>query len=158
MAEKRQISEVEKKAVLAQQLGSDGALRCFISGEVIGQDDDVEYDHVQPFSKDGETNTSNIRAVLKKHNRRKSDQSLYDVRDNLRLERLFEAKKNNIRLQDILELKDVEKRSTHAHTVDNLIRIDDGKSSFDFPLFHDSILDVSYFYGRIPVSWLENDD
>ncbi len=158
MTEKRQISDTEKKAVRAQQIGGDGALRCFISGEVIGPDDDVEYDHIQPFSKEGETSTANIRAVLRKHNRRKSDQSLYDVRDNLRLERLFEAKKNNIRLQDILELKEVEKLSTHAQKVGNLIKIDDGKASFSFPLFYDLILDVSYFYGRIPVPWLENDD
>jgi hypothetical protein len=158
MAEKRQLSEAEKQAVRAQQIGCDGSLRCFISGDVINDGDDIEYDHVHPFAKDGVTGSANIRIVLKDYNRRKSDQSLYEIRDNLRLERLFEAKKNNIRLQDIFELKDIEKRNTHAAPNGNAIKIDDGKSAREFPLFHDAILNVHYFYGRIPVSWLENDD
>jgi hypothetical protein len=158
MAEKRHLLEAEKQAVRAQQIGGDGSLRCFISGDIINDGDDIEYDHIRPYSKEGETSTANIRIVLKSHNRRKSDQSLYDVRDNIRLERLFEAKKNNIRLQDILDLKDITRRNTHAVPNGKVIRIDDGKSSLEFLLFHDAILDVPYFYGRIPVSWLENDD
>jgi hypothetical protein len=158
MAGKRQLSEAEKQAVKAEQIGSDGSLRCFVSGDIINDGDGVEYDHIHPFRKGGVTRRENIRIVLKKYNRRKSDQSLYDIRDNLRLERLFEAKKNNIRLQDIFELKDIEKRNTHAAPCENAIKIDDGKSAREFPLFHDAILNVPYFYGRIPVSWLENDD
>jgi hypothetical protein len=159
MVEKRQLSESEKQAVKVQQIGGDGSLRCFISGDIINDDDDdIEYDHIHPFSKDGETSTSNIRIVLKHYNRRKFDQSLYDVRDNIRLERLFEAKKNNIRLQDIFDLKDIEKRNTHATLNGSSIKVEDGKSALEFPLFHDAILGAHYFYGRIPVSWLENDD
>ena len=155
---KRQLTETDKQIVRQHQLSADGSLRCFISGEIIGDADEIEYDHIQPFAKDGETDIANIRIVLKGHNRRKSDQSLYDVRDNLRLERLFEAKKNNIRLQDIFELKEIRKSNTHAIENGGTIKIDDGKLSREFPLFHDAILQVSYFYGRLPVSWLENDD
>jgi hypothetical protein len=155
---KRLLSDIEKREVRDQQVASDGSLRCFISGDVINTEDSIEYDHVHPFSKDGETTTANIRIVLKTYNRRKSDQSLHDIRDNLRLERLFDARKNNIRLQDIFELKDIARRSTHATQNGTLIKIDDGISSFEFPLYYDAILDVQYFYGRIPVAWLENDD
>lgn len=158
MAEKRLLSDAEKQAVKAQQRGEDGSLRCFISGDIINDADEIEYDHIHPFSRDGETTTANIRIVLKVYNRRKSDQSLYDIRDNGRLERLFEAKKNDIRLQDILKLKDVERRNIHARTEDKAIHIDDGKTGLEFPLFYDVLLKVSYFYGRVPVSWLENDD
>jgi hypothetical protein len=158
MAEKRQLSEGQKQSVRAHQIGSDGSLRCFISGEIIDPSDEIEYDHIHPFAKDGETSTSNIRIVLKSYNRRNSDQSLYDVRDNLRLERLFDAKKNKIRLQDIFKLKDIEQDNTYATLNGTAIKIDDGESALEFPLFHDAVLDVSYFYGRIPVSWLENDD
>jgi len=118
----------------------------------------TEYDHIQPFSKDGDTAIANIRIVLKHHNRRKSNQSLYDVRDNLRLERLFESKKNHIKLQDILDLKDVKRRNTHCTTTDGVITIDDGTLKRTFTLLSDSILHVNYFYGRVPISWLENDD
>jgi hypothetical protein len=129
VVERRQLSDAEKQAVKAQQIGGDGSLRCFISGDIIDPNDDIEYDHIHPFAKDGETSTGNIRIVLKIYNRRKSDQSLYDMRDNVRLERLFEAKKNNIRLQDIFKLKDIEKRSTHAKTGDKAIQIDDGQTA-----------------------------
>jgi hypothetical protein len=155
---KRQISDSEKQTVRQQQILQDGSLRCFISNEIITEQDEIEYDHIQPFSKDGETSIANIRIVLEKYNRRKSDQTLYEVRDNLRLERLFESKKNNIKLQDILELKDVKHKNTHAVKKDASIHVDDGQVSREFPLFHDNILDVDYFYGRIPISWLENDD
>ena len=158
MSTKRQLVESDKQIVRQQQIQSDGSLRCFISGEIITDQDEIEYDHIQPYSKDGETSISNIRIVLKKHNRRKSDQSLYDVRDNLRLGLLFESKKNNIKLQDILGLKDVERKATHANITESQIKIEDGAISRTFQLLHDEILDVAYFYGRIPISWLENDD
>ncbi len=158
IGEKRNLSEVEKQQVRQQQTGSDGSLRCFISGEIISDSDEIQYDHIQPFSKGGETTPANIRIVLKEYNIRKSNQSLYDVRDNLRLERLFEEKKSKIRLQDILDLKEVQTNKTHSYITDDVIKIDDGNSPRNFPLFYDSILDVPYFYGRIPISWVENDD
>jgi CRISPR/Cas system Type II protein with McrA/HNH and RuvC-like nuclease domain len=112
---KRQINEEEKQQVVEMQRESDGSLRCFISGEIINlETDEIEYDHVEPYSKNGETSVSNIRVVLKTYNRRKSDQSLYEVRDNLRLERLFIEKKNSIKLQDILGLKGIERSSIHS--------------------------------------------
>jgi hypothetical protein len=155
---KRQLSELEKREVEKQQLSSDGSLRCFISGLIIQDGSDVEYDHIQAFGNDGETIVSNIRIVLKEYNRRKSDQTLYDVRDNLRLEQLFSDKKNSIRLQDIFNLKDLVKSNTHATLAGQSIAITDGKISSDFSLLFDEILNVHYFYGRIPVLWLENDD
>lgn len=155
---KRQLTESEKSTVRQQQLLPDGSLRCFISGDIISDQDEIEFDHIHPYSKDGDTSTSNIRIVLKTHNRRKSDQSLYEVRDNSRLERLFESKKNNIKLQDILELKEVERRNTHTAQSGESITVEDGQISRKFPLFQDEILGVAYFYGRIPIAWLENDD
>lgn len=154
----RQLSDSEKLIVRKQQIAADGSLNCFISGEVITDQDEIEYDHIHPFAKDGETSIANIRIVLKQYNRRKSDQSLYDVRDNLRLERLFKDKKNDIRLQDILKLKDVVCKNTHASCSDNSATISDGHIQKEFLLFYDEILKVYYFYGRIPVAWLENDD
>ena len=36
--------------------------------------------------------------------------------------------------------------------------INDGVCGKNFELLNDKILDVDYFYGRVPISWLENDD
>lgn len=155
---KRMLTDSEKLQVRQQQVDSDGVLRCFISGQIIGDDDAIEFDHIHAFVKDGETSVANIRVVIKELNRRKGSETLYDVRDNLKLERLFAERKNNIRLQDIFELKDVERRTTAAVITGNEISVEDGAKRLAFPLYHDAILDVPYFYGRIPVFWLENDD
>jgi len=155
---KRQISEREQEQVKQQQLEKDGSLRCFISGEVIGDTDDIEYDHIWPYSKQGDTDISNVRIVKKEYNRRKSDQSLYEVRDNLKLERLFNEKKNKIKLQDIFELKDIQQKTFHFSIVKDTITVSDGIDKRNFTLLFDKILNVQYFYGRIPIKWLENDD
>jgi hypothetical protein len=155
---KRQISDAEKEQVRQQQLDQDGSLRCFISGEVIGDIDIIEYDHILPYSKQGDSDLSNIRIVKKEYNRRKSDQSLYEVRDNLKLERLFNEKKNNIKLQDIFQLKEITEKAFHFTIQTDSITIDDGIDKRIFTLLFDTILNVQYFYGRIPIKWLENDD
>lgn len=155
---KRQISDAEKQQVRLQQQDKDGSLRCFISGEVIGDTDNFEYDHILPFSKQGDSDLSNIRIVLKDYNRRKSDQPLYEFRDNYKLEKLFNDKKNNIKLQDIFLLKEILPKSFHFTIEPDNIKIDDGIDKRNFSLFFDSILNVQYFYGRIPIKWLENDD
>jgi hypothetical protein len=155
---KRQLTDTEKQEVRKQQLELDDSLRCFISGEVIAKDDEIEYDHIQPYSKDGATDVVNVRMVLKKYNRRKSDQSLYEVRDNLRLDRLFETKQNNIKLQDIFFLKAVEKKNFHVAIQGGVLTIDDSVKKITFSLLRDKILNVDYFYGRVPIVWLENDD
>jgi hypothetical protein len=158
MATRRQLLASEKDTVRKQQMEADGSIRCFISGQPITESSDIEYDHLHPYAQDGETSLSNIRIVLKEFNRRKSDQSLYEVRDNLKLEGLFESKKNNIKLQDILELKGVKRKNFYARFAADAILLDDGTTKRSFALLRDNILGADYFYGRIPVEWLENDD
>ena len=53
---KRQLSDSEKLQVQKQQSDQNGILRCFISGEIITLNiDDIEYDHILPYAKQGET-------------------------------------------------------------------------------------------------------
>ncbi len=155
---RRQLTQTEKTEIRNQQLESDGSLRCFISGNIINDTDEIEYDHIKPDSKDGETDIPNMRITLKDFNRRKTDQSLYEVRDNLKLEKLFEQKKNTIKLQDILALKNILHKNTHVNQLLNSIKITDGHDDKEFQLFYDNILEVHYFYGKFPICWLENDD
>ncbi len=155
---KRQLTEKEKEEVRKQQIDADGTLKCFISGEVIGKDDVIEYDHIQAFAKEGETSLENIRIAKKGYNRRKSDQTLYDVRDNLKLERLFEEKNNKIKLQDIFDLKKVEHKSLSTKQENGTITIEDGLDKVTCPIFFDKLLDAEYFYAKIKNKWIENDD
>ena len=53
MAKKRQISEEEKGQVIEMQKGTDGSLRCYISGDILDlEKDEVEYDHIVAFADD----------------------------------------------------------------------------------------------------------
>lgn len=155
---KRLLTETEKLEVRKQQTDQHGVLRCFISGEIIDEHTAIEYDHIQPFSKNGETSVSNMRIVIKELNRRKSAESLYDMRDNLKLEKLFQERKNNIRLQDIFDLKEIKKVPTAANVSNHQIAIEGGGAQSTFQVYRDNILETNYFYGRIPAAWLENDD
>jgi hypothetical protein len=49
---KRQLTEPEKKQVLAQQ-GRNGVLYCFVDDHPIEDENDVEFHHIKPFSEDG---------------------------------------------------------------------------------------------------------
>jgi hypothetical protein len=155
----RQISNQEKEFVKENQKDTNGILRCFISGEIINEEtDEIEYDHLTAYSYDGPSDIVNVRAVLKEYNRRKKDQTLYDVRDQISIQKLYEKKQNNVKLQDILEYKGQKNTNTAMQINENTITIDDGSESRTISLLHDDILDVPYFYCKIPVRWIKNDD
>lgn len=154
----RQITEAQKDQVKKQQLDKNGNLICFISGEIIGPNDEVEYDHTTAFNANGATDIINVKVVLKKYNRRKSDQTLFDVRELFQLEKLYEKKVNNIKLQDILEYRGIQHENIGFELKDNKIKLYDSTDSYIYPVFHDSILNVEYFYAQIPIKWIYNDD
>ncbi len=154
----RQITESEKEIVKKNQISSDGNLMCFISGEIISPSDDIEYDHVHAFSYDGPSDIANIKVVLKHYNRRKKDQTLIDVRNQLMLEKLYFKNNNNIKLQDILSLKSITNVNVAFQEYPEKIAINDSSESRTFQLYIDPVLEISYFYGRIPIKWIQNDD
>ncbi|MDR1909189.1 MAG: ParB/RepB/Spo0J family partition protein [Spirochaetaceae bacterium] len=155
----RQISDREKEIVKRNQTGSDGVLRCFISGEIINDTDEIEYDHVTAFSYDGPSDIVNVKVVLKEYNRRKRDQTLYEVRDQIFIQRLYENRQNNVKLQDILEYKGQKNISIATINDHNShIILKDHSQEKNYQLLHDDILEVDYFYARIPITWVQNDD
>lgn len=154
----RQISEQDKSLVRKNQIDSTGILRCFISGEVIKDQDEIEYDHVTAYAYDGPSDIVNVKVVLKEYNRRKRDQTLFEVRDQIALERIYERKMNNVKLQDIIEYRGIESKNYSFEMQNNSITISDTLESRTFTLLEDPILKVRYFYGRLPVKWIKNDD
>jgi hypothetical protein len=155
----RQISESEKQIVLRNQKDSNGVLKCFISGEIIKEGiDEIEFDHLTAFSYDGFSDIVNVRAVLKEYNRRKKDQSLYEVRDQIYIQRLYEKKQNDVKLQDILEYKGHKSKNADICINDTIISISDSQEKREYNILHDETIDANYFYCRIPVKWIKNDD
>lgn len=158
---KRQITATEKSQVIAQQKSLDGLVYCFISGEAIAPDalDSYEFDHLTAWAEGGDSDVANVRAVLTKYNRQKGKKTLYEARDNYRLEKLFEEKKNSIKLQDIFQLKEIVTVPLVCHSATpGTVTIATGATPRTFATYDDPILQVPYFYARVPVQWLENDD
>jgi hypothetical protein len=154
----RQISEQEKGVVKKAQTGADGYLKCFITGEIIRVEDEVEYDHVTAYNYDGPSDIVNVRVVLKEFNRRKKEQSLFDVKNYIQLQKLFAKKQNNVKLQDILEYKGIIHKNFGIEVENSTVKIFDADDEYTFQFLHDDILDVNYYYGRLPLKWLQNDD
>lgn len=97
---KRQITEPEKEAVLAQKRRN-GLLFCFVDDHRIEDGHEVEFHHIKPFSEDGPTEVENIGAVCK---RRMRALSLSEFRDHLLMSRFFDHQDPR-RLDDLLALK-----------------------------------------------------
>ena len=54
------------------QKGTDGSLRCYISGDVLDvEKDEVEYDHILAFTDGGPSDINNVRVFRKKFNKEK---------------------------------------------------------------------------------------
>jgi len=159
MAKKRQITDEEKAQVIEMQKGTDGSLRCYISGDIIDPaTDEIEFDHIIAFANDGPSDVNNIRVFRKRFNKEKGKMTLLDYKDYYNLKRLYETKQNKVKLQDIFSFKGVANVSLSTNTQDRKIVITDGNNKREFELLHDPKLNVDYFYGQLPIDWIQNDD
>lgn len=154
----RQISEADKQVVKDNQRDSNGILHCFISGEVISDTDEIEYDHVTAYSYDGPSDIVNVKVVLKEYNRRKKDQTLFDVRDQMAISKLYESRLNNVKLQDILKYKGLSNKNVSVVINGDKVVVGDGEDDNTYDLLYDNILGTNYFYAQLPVKWVQNDD
>ena len=55
-------------------------------------------------------------------------------------------------------LKNVKIKKVYANQNADTISIDDSRDKKQYNLLFDKILDVQYFYGRVSIDWIENDD
>jgi ParB-like nuclease domain len=152
--QKRQISDVQKQAVLERQ-----GLRCFIDDHPIDSVEDAEFDHVHPFSENGVTAVENIAVVCKRHNREKRNLSLSEYRDRLTLRRFFEGARKR-RLDDLM----VEKLGSSGHGKPIAFEVDDGVVVLYLdgrqtrtPLMQCPATKEKYFFAAVPVTLLKND-
>jgi hypothetical protein len=154
MTQARQITDAEKQAVLRRQ-----GLRCFIDNHPIDSEDDVEYDHVHPYSEDGATAIENIAVVCRRHNREKRNLSLSEFRDRLKLRAFFGGARKRW-LDDLLSEK--LGPSGFGQPVSLEVRSDDVGLFFDgqqvdTPLVECPATQEKYFFASIPVALVKND-
>lgn len=159
MAKKRQLSESEKSQVREIQKGTDGILRCYISGEVINiNTDELEYDHIVPYAAGGPTNVQNERVFFRKYNREKGTMSLDEYKNQFLLKRLYEEKGNKVKLQDIFSYKGIQPTSISYTLNSDKLTLTDGHTSVENKVYFDNKLSIEYFYSQIPTKWILNDD
>lgn len=154
MTEPRQISDGEKQEVLARQ-----GLRCFIDDHPIASEDDVEWDHIYPYSEGGRSAVDNIAVVCKRHNREKRNLSLSEYRDRLALRRFFEGARKR-RLDDLLAERlgpNGFARSVSLEVVEGraLVHLDGAKVETE--LIDCPATGERYFFASVPVAVIQND-
>jgi len=105
---KRQITETEKQELIRNCRREDGKIYCFIDNEPIDDENNIHFDHIDPFVKTENTSLDNIAPVCKNHNLAKKDMSLTEYRDKLSIEKLFKSKEEigkQLKLNDVLDAK-----------------------------------------------------
>ena len=158
----RQLTEPEKKQVLAQQRRG-GVLYCFAEDHPIDDEGDVEFHHIKPFSEDGPTEIANVGAVCKDHHRRIRTLSLSEFRDQLAMVRFFDHPEPR-RLDDLLAFK------LGANGFGRQIKVDgDPRCQLTLhftnperpaqacPVFACPATGMKYFYSVLPIEYISND-
>jgi hypothetical protein len=159
---KRQLTDSEKKEVLAQQR-RDGVLHCFVDDHPIEDEGEVEFHHIKPFSEDGPTEIANIGAVCKDHHRRIRTLSLSEFRDQLAMARFFDHPHPR-RLDDLLAFKlpangfgrDV-KPADDRHSRLTLHFTNPERPPQTSAVFSCPATGMRYFYSLLPIEYIGND-
>lgn len=152
MAEKRQLSDIEKRKVLEQH-----ERRCFVDGEPIPEEESIEFHHIMPFSEGGETTLDNIAPVCKRHHLTIGTMSLQEYRDKIDLERFFEG--GSKYLSDVISFKkEFCRKKINYEIGENLIYLYFKDSRYEYPLYKCPTTGWNYFYATLPVEYFTNDE
>lgn len=152
MGDKRQLSETEKATILELH-----GRRCFVDGEPIPEEDLYEFHHIIPFSIGGPTSLDNIAPVCKRHHRTIGTMSLQEYRDKLELARFFEGGDPKY-LDDLIRFKKGNCGERLNYEINNntitLYYLD---SPQNYKLYECPTTNWKYFYGTMPIEYLDND-
>ena len=152
MAERRQISEVEKQKILEKH-----GRTCFVDGAPIPDAEPVEFHHIRPFSEGGSTSLDNIAPVCKRHHLMIGTMSLQECRDKLQLDRFFEDKPPKY-LDNIIRHKigPCGKKFSYEVKGDAICcYFEDSRP--EYPLYKCPVTGWNYFYATLPVEYVGND-
>ena len=94
----------EEKRIILEQHTRDGKVRCYVNDHPIENEKEIEFHHIKPFSKGGETGIANLAPVCKEHHKRIGTLSITEFRTRLEMEEFFNVSEPR-KLDDILEIK-----------------------------------------------------
>ena len=155
---RRQLDDDEKKVILAQH-----GRTCFATGHPIGDTEDVQFDHIVAFSRDGATETENIAPMCPQHNKEKGALPLQDFRIKLRLQEFF-ATGDKLTLKDLLAfLKKGGDISQYGLPVtvargEGALTIQSPHHTYTGAAYKCPITEWEYFYANLDVDVLDSDD
>lgn len=169
---KRQITESERARLILDNRQPDGFVHCFIDNNIIENDKDIQFDHIEPFAKVGQTFLDNMAPVCGKHNRAKKDMTLLEYRDKLNMSNLFqkyECEGCQLRLNDVLIFKYGDKYGYpqeyefNSTSMEIEIKYFQDRNKINlpirdvYPVYQCPVTKMYYFYGFIPTRNILND-
>ena len=154
----RQLTDDEKDHVLQHH----GRV-CFATGHIIGDDDQIQFDHIRAFAVGGKTETNNIAPMCAQHNRDKGTLPLFDFRAKIRLEEFF-AKGDRLTLGDLLAyMSEKGEISVYGSPItiqekENTLTVESARFSKEFQVYSCPTTGWRYFYATLPIDILGSDD
>ena len=155
---RRQISDEEKERVLSRF-----GRKCYATGHIISDDEDVQFDHIKSFADKGVSEIDNIAPMCKKHNLQKGRLPLEDFRIKLKMTEFFELG-NALTLKDELSffksknLIDEFGQNIYFTKTEKEIEIEIENKKSKYRLNICPTTGWEYFYAILPVSVLNSDD
>lgn len=155
---RRQLNESEKGIILKQHGRS-----CFATGHPIAETEQVQYDHIKAFTRNGQTELDNIAPMCAQHNREKGTLPLQDFRIKLRLQDFF-ATGDKLTLKDLLgylkEKGDIEEFGLPVTIsgTNGIVTIQSAHKAYQQPAEVCPITGWRYFYATLDVDILDSDD
>src|SRR5947209_7026269 len=104
---KRQLDDTEKQVILSRF-----GRKCYATGHLIPDTDQVQYDHIRAYVLGGDSELNNIAPMCGQHNREKGQLSLEDFRIKLQVDEFF-ASGDKLTLRDLLTFLRERKRIGH---------------------------------------------
>ncbi len=169
---KRQITESERAMLISKYRRPDGFIHCYIDDNIIEKEKDIQFDHIEPFTKVQGTYIDNMGPICGKHNLAKKDMTLSEYRDKLNMENLFkeyELKGIQLKLNDVLDFKygtnygypieykyDINSMKIIIKYFQDRIKVNLPREEV-YPVYQCPATEMLYFYALVPTRNILND-
>jgi hypothetical protein len=136
---------------------------CFATGHPIAENDQVHFDHIIAFRRDGATELDNIAPMCAQHNREKGTLPLQDYRIKLRLQDFF-ASGDKLTLRDLLRYFKAKGDITEfglpitIEMNNGLVTAQSAHRKYQHTVEVCPITGWKYFYATLDVEILDSDD
>jgi hypothetical protein len=137
--------------------------KCFATGHPIPDGEEVHFDHIQAFSRDGISELDNIAPMCQDHNLQKGTLSLADFRVKLQLNDFFK-RGDRLTVGHVLrylkergDVSDFGKAVTVSEQVDS-VQVESSIGKHSYRVYQCPLTKWKYFYATLELALLDSDD